>query len=417
MTSGKQDRGAAGPVGQRSAPALKGRRQWLAALAAAPLAGLLSACGGGGGSDTAAGTASTAETTDGMATAAGARKSTAPKSTTTTTTTTTATTRSWRMGFSGNPARPTVTALLAGVDMMRRRAELAVMNTDLPWAELLAGVPAATLVARDHQPLADHYRSLGLQIIFVVDPSDGLSRSQDAAALRALGRSFTEPAVQQVYRDYAVAAASLVQPTVLCLACETNLVRAVAPPALYAAIVTAARAAAAAVRTAGSTATLMASVQVETAWGLVAGTGSFRGIAQDLADFPFSQLLGLSSYAFMAYAQPEDMPADYYSRLVTGSGLRPLVVESGWSSVGTGTRLSSTALQSRYITRHATLLDSVSAWGVTQLLFGDPDQAQLPQPIPDNLLPFLTLGMANADLVAKPALTQWDALFARTLKA
>lgn len=416
VSAGKQDCGAGGPGGPRLAPAGKGRRQLLAALAAAPLTGMLSACGGGGGgggADAAAATADTADTADGVATAAGLRKTTTPK----TTTTPTVVSRSWRMGFSGHPARPTLSSLLTGVDTWRRRAELAVMHNDLPWAELLAGVPARTLVARDHQPLADHYRSLGLQIIFIVDPNDGLSRSEDAAALRALGRSFTEPAVQQVYRDYAVAAASLVQPAVLCLACETNLVRTVAPPALYAAIQAAARAAAADVRAAGSTATLTASVQVEVAWGLVAGTGSFRGITRDLADFPFMQLLGLSSYPFMGYTQPENMPDNYYSRLVTGSGLRPLVVESGWASVGTGTRVSSPNLQARYITRHAALLDSVTAYGATQLLYADPDQGQMAQPIPANLLPFLSLGLTDADFNGKAALTQWDALFARPLKA
>lgn len=404
-------------------PVVPRRRLLLAALAASPVAALLAGCGGGGGSSEAARSV-------GSATDAGG--STAATGTTTSITTSTAqalgnttptkpsskpvaATRTWKMGFAGSPSRPTVESLLAGIGQWRPRAELAVMHDDLPWADLLTGVPARTLVARDRQPLADYYRSLGLQTIFMVDPSDGLSRGEDARALRALGRSMVEPAVQQLYRDYALAVASLLKPDVLGLVPESNLIRAAAPAALYTAIAAAATAAAADLRAAGSTAKLLVSVQVETAWGQVAGNGRFEGITRDLTDFPFMQRLGLSSYPFLVFRQPEDIPDDHYRRVVAGSGLRTVVVESGWSSVGSATRSSSPELQARYIARHASLLDSVAALGVAQLLFADPDLSLLPQPLPDNLPQFMTLGLADADFNAKPALARWDALFARPL--
>ena len=401
------------------------RRLLLAVLAASPVAALLAGCGGGGGSSEAArsvgsaadaggstaatGTATSTTTSTSTAQALGNTPPTQPSSTPV------AATRTWKMGFAGSPPRPTVESLLAGIGQWRPRAELAVMHDDLPWADLLAGVPARTLVARDRQPLADHYRSLGLQTIFMVDPSNGLSRGEDARALRALGRSMVEPAVQQLYRDYALAVASLLKPDVLGLVSESNLIRAAAPAALYTAIAAAASAAAADLRAAGSTAKLLVSVQVETAWGQVAGRGRFEGITRDLADFPFMQRLGLSSYPFLVFRQPEDIPDDHYRRVVAGSGLRTVVVESGWSSIGSATRSSSPELQARYIARHASLLDSVAALGVAQLLFADPDLTLLPQPLPDNLPQFMTLGLADGDFNAKPALARWDALFARPL--
>ena len=405
-------------IGKQAAgrPVEARRRLLVSALAASPMAALLAACGGGGTSDTdngvsstvAAGTPASSSTTS----FAQASRNAPPEQAASKPA---AATRTWKMGFAGSPPRPTVESLLAGIGQWRPRAEVAVMHDDLPWAELLAGVPARTLVARDRQPLADYYRSLGLQTIFMVDPNDGLSRGEDARALRAQGRSFVEPAVQQLYRDYALAVASLLKPDVLGLVPESNLIRAAAPAALYAAIASAATAAAADLRAAGSTAKLLVSVQVETAWGQVAGNGRFRGIARDLADFRFMQRLGLSSYPFLVFGLPEDIPDDHYSRVVAGSGLRPIVVESGWSSVGSATRSSSPALQARYIARHAGLLDSVAALGVAQLLFADPDLTLLPQPLPDNLPQFMTLGLTDSDFNAKPALARWDDLFARPL--
>jgi hypothetical protein len=304
---------------------------------------------------------------------------------------------------------------MAGVDQWRRRADFALMKPDLPWTELLAGVPATDLVRRDIVPLADYYRSKSLQVLIMVEPADGLSRSEDAPALRALQRSIVEAPVQRLYRDYVLAVSNQARPDALGLALETNLIRAAAPPALYNAIRTAANAAAAELHAAGSTATLLTSVLVENAWGKVAGFGSFDGIARDLADFPFIQQIGLSSYPYFAYSQPEDIPVDYYSRVVAGSGLRAMVVEGGWTSASVDSYISSPEIQARYITRQAQLLDSIAAVGVAQSLYADPVLSALPQPLPTNLALFAHLGLTDSNFNAKPALASWDALFARTM--
>jgi hypothetical protein len=386
------------PGARRAGPANPDprRRALLGALAAAPWIGLaasLPGCGGGGGATTStpAATSSTPPT-PGVSAAA---------------------TRTWKMGFSGDPPLPTAESLMAGIEQWRKRAEFAVMKPDLPWAELLAGVPAQELVQRDTVPLADYYRSKGLQIVYMADVGNGLSRSEEAPGLRSLNRSITELPVQQAFRDHVLAVSRWVKPNAIGLALETNLTRACAPAALYSAIRATANAAAADLRAAGSTATLLTSVQVETAWGKLAGDGSFNGIVTDLADFPFIQQIGLSSYPYFAFSQPEDMPADYYSRVVASSGLRAIVVEGGWTSTTVDTHVSSPDLQARYITRQAKLLDSIAALGVAQSIYADPVLSSLPQPLPDNLGLFAHVGLADGDFKAKPALAAWDALFER----
>ena len=321
--------------------------------------------------------------------------------------------RTWRMGFSGLPPRNNLTDAIRTIDLWSSRADLAAIHEELPWTELLAGTSAETILQRDKVGLVNYYRSKGHQLMFMADLTDGLDRAQEAPQLRALGRSIAEPAVQQAYRSYVVAAASLLRPEYLGLAAETNLIR-VAAPTLYPSVRQAANAAAADLRAAAYAGTLMFSVQVETAWGRLGGNGPYVGIATDRADFGFAQMLGLSSYPYFGHATPEDIPSDYYTRLQQGTVALPvMVVEGGWASAGVAPLSSSPALQARYVTRHAALLDGVAARGLIQLVFADIDLAAFPPPVPPNLPLFATLGFVDSNYMPKPALASWDALFAR----
>lgn len=326
-----------------------------------------------------------------------------------------ATTRSWRLGFSTQPARPTAAAVINGIDQWSTRAEIAAIHEELPWRDLLAGMSPDAILDRDKIQLVNYLRGKGLQIYFMADPTDGLSRSDESPQLRALGRSLAEPAVQQAYRSYVLAVERRLRPEYLGLAAETNLIRVAAPAPLYAAVVRAANDAAADLRAAGAQSILLASVQVETAWGRLVPGGAYAGVEQDFADFPFATMLGLSSYPYFGYAQPEDIPANYYQRLLNGRSLPVMIVEGGWASASAGNVTSSPDLQARYVARHAALLDSVNARGLIQLVYADIDVTAYPPPLPANLPLFVSVGLTDSNLNAKPALAAWDRLYARRL--
>lgn len=352
------------------------RRAWLAAALAAGVAPL-AACGGGDADDPAP-----------------------------------ASSRTWQMGFSPTPPRPTVQAVLQGIDLWSRRSELAIIHEELPWKDLLDGLSPDAILDRDKVQLVDYMRSKGQQLVFMGDLNDGLDRAAEAPQLRAAGRSITEAAVQRLYRDYLLAVDRKLQPVLLGLVAESNLIR-VAAPALYPAVKQAANDTAAALRAAGRTTPLMASVQVEVAWGRLGGSGPYGGIETDFADFPFLQTLGLSSYPYFGWSEPEDLPLDYYTRLRNGRNTPLMVVEGGWASASAGTITSSAARQARYVTRHAALLDEARATGWLHLVFADIDISSIPPPVPANLPLFTSIGYTDSDFAAKPALAAWDALFAR----
>lgn len=319
------------------------------------------------------------------------------------------------MGFSPNPPRPTVQAVIDGIDLWSRRAELAIIHEELPWADLLAGMNPATILDRDKVQLVQYLRGKGLRLTFLLDLTNGLARESESAALVAAGRSLSEPAVQALARDYALAVETKLAPDWLGLAAETNLIRAAAPPAIYTAVKETAAALEVALVGAAARSQRFVSVQAETAWGRLGGNGPFVGIAQDLADFAFTRALGISSYPYFGYAEPSDMPTDYYSRLKGTSGLPVIVTEGGWTSAGAGTITSTPDKQARYIARHAALLDAVGATAYFQLQFADIDLASVPPPVPSNLPLFIAIGLTDTNFAAKPALAEWDRLFARNL--
>jgi hypothetical protein len=290
--------------------------------------------------------------------------------------------------------------------------------TDPPWDSLLAGRPADSLILANQAGLAAYFRGKGLRVIVCLDPTNGLDRASDSAPLVAAGRSMTEPAIQALFRAYAVVMDTLIHPDYLSVAQETNLIRAAAPTALYNAVVAVANGAAADVRAVDANVKLFTTVQVETAWGRFGGTG-YVGIAADRADFSFNQVLGLSSYPYLGgFTHPDSIPIDYYSRLVEGNPIPQMVIEGGWSSDSTARWIPYTdppilnsAVQARYITRHAAILDRADAIGWFQITFADLDHVSLG--LPASAAPFTSLGLVDVDLNPKPALSAWDAQHAR----
>jgi hypothetical protein len=94
------------------------------------------------------------------------------------------------------------------------------------------------------------------------------------------------------------------------------------------------------------------------------------GIAADRADFPFMDVVGLSSYPYLGgFEDPDSIPINYYSRLVEGASLPVVVLEGGWSSRTVGGTTSSPSEQARYLERQSELLNQAHAAIVFQITF------------------------------------------------
>ena len=327
--------------------------------------------------------------------------------------------RSYRMGFSVVPPKPDLKIALQSLDIWTRHADAAIMHLDVPWALLLAGTSPEDALRKDGVDLEHYYRSKHLQLVVTIDVTNGLGRESESPVLVAAHRSIAEPAVQRLYRDYVRALVDMLHPDYLGLAAETNLIRVLAPRPVYNAVVRMASDAAADIRRSRSATALplYASVQVETAWGKLGGQNRFAGIDQDLRDFPFVNVIGLSSYPYLGgFSDPDQIPLDYYAR-VRGSRVLPvMVVEGGWPSASVrGVFTSSPEMQARYIARQSKLLDEAKAIAVFQLSFTDLDVGSFAKPVPAILPLFATLGLVDTRLRPKAVLATWDKIFARRL--
>jgi len=324
--------------------------------------------------------------------------------------------RTYRMGFSDFPPRLTFQAYQDNIAAWTPRADAAIMHESPPWKELLAGARPDSLVITERLAIANYYHAHGFTIFATIDLTNGLKRSEEHPDLVAAGRSITEPAIQAMERGWLVAFDTLVRPEYLGLAAETNLIRDAAPANVYAAVVQMTNDGAADLRARSPTPKLYVSVQVDDAWGRLGGPPGYKGVERDYTDFPFIQALGLSSYPYFAYVDPDSVPLDYYARLRNGRATPTMVVEGGWTSASVGTITSDVDEQRRFFTRHRALLDSVHAIAWLQLDYADFDTTGRALP-PGSVAPlFAYTGVATVDLAPKPALAVWDSTFALPLR-
>ena len=323
--------------------------------------------------------------------------------------------RTYVMGFSSFPPEPTLSSVLETIELWSQRADAALIVTEVPWDSLLAGKSAVSLIRNNQLGLANYYRSKGLRVIASVDATNGLDRSSDSASLKTAGHSLTEPVVQNLYLQYVIAMQTLIHPDYLGIASETNLVRLAAPDSLYQALKHAANTAAPLILSADPSAKLFTTVQVEVAWGRFTSTPVYEGIAEDRADFPFIVVLGLSSYPYLGgFADPDSIPLDYYDRLDNGAPIPMMVIEGGWSSVTVSPTQTSPETQRRYIERHEAILDQAAAIGWFQITFPDINLAAFG--LPQSVDIFAHIGLVDLNLQPKPALSAWDATFARPMR-
>jgi hypothetical protein len=326
--------------------------------------------------------------------------------------------RSYIMGFAaGGPGNDFNVAFQA-IQMWNTRSDAAMCFSEPPWDSMLAGIRPDSLVIRNQLALANYYHGNGKKLVVLIDPENGLNRGADSDKLTAVGRSIMEPAIRQLFYRYAVAMDTILKPDYFGASAETNLIRGVAPGSLYQAEIMIADTTCQKVRAADPNVQLLSTVQVDWAWGRLGNGGAYLGVDQDRADFPFMQVLGLSSYPYFAYALPESVPADYYSRLVQSAPIPVMKIEGGWTSANLPANgiVSSPDTQRRYVNREAELLDQSHAIGWLTLGFTDLDLSALPPQYQTSVAPFAHLGFVDVNLMPKPALPSWDATFARPRK-
>jgi len=140
---------------------------------------------------------------------------------------------------------------------------------------------------------------------------------------------------------------------------------------------------------------------------------AISGDRADLADFPFVEPFGLSSYPYLGgFADPRRFPLDYYSRIGQSATLPVLVVGGRLPSVSVGNWCSSPR---RGAIHHApgTAAGQRPGESLFQLTFYDSICVGSRRSTGSILPLFTHLGLADSAMHAKPALAVWDGVFRR----
>lgn len=323
--------------------------------------------------------------------------------------------RAYRMGWFINSPRPTHASLFAAIDSMSKVADIALLQENPPWEQLLDGASIDEL-ASERAELATYLRAKGMEVAYLADPLDGLNRRLEPPALVEAGWSIMEPEIRALHEAWVRAIVREIQPPWMGLASEINTLGQHGDPALYDRLVATINGLAPEIRTISPDTEVFVSFQVEDAWEL-------HGPSQ--VDDPFALIgdfdidfLGLSSYPAFAFDTPADVPDNHLSRFQEATDLPLALVETGWGSASGSWAASSPAEQRRFFPRYEALLDGISASLWIYITYADLDVEayDLPADRAETLTHFARMGIADQNLHRKPAHAEWQRIFDRPLQ-
>ena len=286
--------------------------------------------------------------------------------------------RTYRMGWATIPPRPSDALFVATAESVAAVSEVVLVQEPVPWPQLLAGEPMETLLAEKGE-LADFYRGLGLELVWLVDPLDGLDRRRETPELVAAGRSLREPEIRALHREWVWRLAERTRPGWFGLASEIN--------------------------------TLAARGDLEL-WTVV------RDLVNGLAPEVRQTAPGARVFVSFQVDDPSQIPDDYFARFDEAADVPLALVEGGWASESSDVFEATPEEQGPFFRRTEELLDGVEAVLWAFLIYADLDLASLGLP-PDRaeaLGRFARMGVVDTALAPKPAHAVWTSIFERPLR-
>ncbi len=98
--------------------------------------------------------------------------------------------RTFRMGFQNSAPRIDLDLILQSLNLWTQRADVAMISTEVPWAELLGGMSVDDYVVNNYKDLVAFYRSKNIKLWVYIDPQNGLDRASDAVDLQQANKKY-----------------------------------------------------------------------------------------------------------------------------------------------------------------------------------------------------------------------------------
>lgn len=325
-------------------------------------------------------------------------------------------------GFFPSPPEATLESVLNHYKMLGEHADFVLIQRNIPWEEFSRGVEGQSQDRTDIDNAVILARQNDLDTVFVVDPLNGLNRSEFFGLPGSWEAEFANPDVRAAFTNFTLWIVRTYQPSYLGLASEINTYADAHPDdfphflSLYQEVYDRVKAEAPETQ-------VFVTFQWEDLNNLMPSASEGR-TAYDTnwdqieAFEPQLDMWVISSYPFIAFQSGAEIPADYYTPLLTRTDKPIAVAEGGYTSKPVGPFPGDPHDQVDYLNAiDSQLGDRLTFW--VYLLLSDFSldsyaelfraQGQSDVDI-DTLGMFASVGLLEADGTPKPAMDIWDRL-------
>jgi hypothetical protein len=323
-------------------------------------------------------------------------------------------------GFFPSPAEVTTQSVIDTYKAIGRHADVVLVQQNIPWNDFVASTDAASSHITDihNQYILAHQN--GLEVIFVVDPLNGLNRREFQGLPTGWEASFANPKVRSAFTNFTLRILREFHPKYLGLASEINTYADTHPAdfpnylSLYNSVYDLIKAESPATQ-------VFVTFQWEELNNLIPQVASGRTARQVNWDQveafePRLDVWAISSYPFVVYPNGADIPTDYYTPLLSRSSKPLAVAEGGFPSTDIGPFHGAPQDQVDYLNAIHTQIgvDRLVFW--IYLLINDFNLNSYAKIMNQNgqsadvntLGIFASVGITTADRTPKPALQVWD---------
>ncbi|MGZ6346746.1 MAG: hypothetical protein ACXWNC_04135 [Anaerolineales bacterium] len=320
-------------------------------------------------------------------------------------------------GFFPSPPEATTQSVIDTYKAIGQHGDVVLLQQNIPWEAFTASPDADSPAMTDihNQYLLAHQN--GLEVIFVVDPLNGLNRREFQGLPTGWQPSFANPQVRAAFSNYSLRIVREFHPKFLGLASEINTYNDAHPDdfqnylSLYNEVYTQIKAEA-------PNTQVFVTFQWEELNNLIPSISQGAKYTVNWGQVeqfePNLDVWAISSYPFVIFSSGADIPADYYTPLIKRTSKPLAVAEGGYSSAPVGAFQGNPQSQVDYLNAiHSQIGGSrLSFW--IYLLLNDFDLSSyatlMNQKGTDinTLAMFASVGLTTFDRAPKPALAVWD---------
>jgi hypothetical protein len=322
-------------------------------------------------------------------------------------------------GFFPSPPEATTQSIIDTYKAIGQHADVVLLQQAIPWRDFANNPDAnsqAIIDIRNQYLLA---RQNGLDVIFVVDPLNGLNRSEFQGLPLTWEASFANPKTRRAFTNFTLRIVREFHPRYLGLASEINTYHDTHPDdfpgylSLYQNVYDQ-------VKSESPETQIFVTFQWEELNNLMPSVAQGKPYEinwDQVEEFePRLDLWVISSYPFVIFKSGADIPTDYYTPLLARTSKPLAVAEGGYTSAPVGAVNGSPQDQVDYLnTIHSQIGgDRLAFW--VYLLLSDFDLDSYASILRKNgqgedintLGMFASVGLSGFDRAPKPALEVWD---------